>query len=428
MSRHVVIFAAFSLLWMAAACNPRYCAGNPDDDCRKSWDAGPQVCKGNDDCAAPTGVCDIDGSMMCVQCTISEPGACSGVTPVCVSNQCQKCTAHAQCATSNVCLPDGSCADGQQVAYVASGGSGTACTKASPCGTLDDGVKAGRPYVKVAAGAVTDTKTTTIDGRTVTILADPGAQVSRTNAGVILQVQNDGADVKIFDLEITGGIGAANPAISIPSGGAPKLTLTRVTVDGNQGIGILTNAGMLTMSRSVVRVNTGGGISISGSQFDITNCFIVGNGGGASGLGGVEFAQILTVGTHRLDFNTITSNLGPITIPENTGVNCATIGTPLIFDSNIIYGNAVNGGGQQLGGSPMCSATYSDVGPDPAAGGTNINMAPMFVSAPQNNFHLMATSPAKDVADPAATLAEDIDGDVRPQGPRRDMGADEIQQ
>jgi hypothetical protein len=293
---------------------------------------------------------------------------------------------------------------------------------------LDDGLKAGRPYVKVAAGTVTDTKTTIIDGRAVTILADPGAQISRSNAGVILQVQNDGADVNMFDLEITGGIGATNPAISIPSGGAPKLTLTRVTVDGNQGIGILTTAGTLTMSRSIVSLNTGGGISISGAQFDVTNCFIIGNGGGASGLGGVDLSQILTAGTHRLDFNTIAANLGPITIAVNTGVNCTTIGTPLVFDSNIIYGNAVNGGGQQLGGSPMCSASYSDVGPDPATGATNINAAPMFVSAAQNNFHLMASSPAKDVADPAATLADDIDGDVRPQGPRRDMGADEIKQ
>lgn len=448
MSRHVLILAALSLLGMAAACNPRYCAGNPDDDCRKSWDAGPQVCQGNDDCAAPTGVCDIDVTMMCVQCTVSEPGACSGVTPVCVSNQCQKCTAHGQCAASNVCLPDGSCADGQQVAYVANGGAGTVCTQASPCGTLDDGLKAGRPYVKVAAGTVTDTKTTTIDGRAVTILADPGAQVSRTNAGVILQVQNDGADVKIFDLEIMGGIGAANPAISIPSGGAPKLTLTRVTVDGNQGIGILaasgsltlsrssvstntgggisiSGSGALTMSRSTVRGNTGGGISVSGVQFDITNSFIVQNGGLLSLVGGIDLPQIAATGSHRLDFNTIAANAGNASV--NSGINCSTVVVPVVFNSNIIYGNVVSSGGKQLGGSLMCSAVYSDVGPDPSVGTGNINMDPMFVN-PQNNFHLMATSPAKDVADPAATLAEDIDGDVRPQGPRRDMGADEIQQ
>jgi hypothetical protein len=424
MNRHVLLLAACSLLNVATACNPRYCAGNPDNDCRKSWDAGPKLCKGDGDCAAPMGVCDLDATMMCVQCTPGEPGACSGATPACVANQCQKCTMHTQCAASNVCLPDGSCAAEQQVAYVASGGAGTTCTKASPCGTLDDGQKAGRPYVKVAAGTVTDIKTTTIDGRAVTILADPGAQISRTNAGVILQVQNDGADVQIFDLEIMGGIGAANPAISIPSGGAPKLTLTRVKVDGNQGIGILASAGMLTMSRSIVSTNTGGGISISGAEFQITNTMIVMNGGVTSASGGLKIDGITVAGTHALDFNTVTANIGPMTI--NTGITCGTVLVPLVFSSDIVYANIVSGGGVQLGGSANCSTTYSDIGPDTTPGTGNINLDPMFVSPLQANFHLKVTSPVKDVADPAATLIDDIDGDARPQGPRHDMGADEI--
>lgn len=281
MDRRILLLVGLSLLCSTAACNPRYCADHPYDDCRKSWDAGigPKSCKGDGDCTAPTAVCDLGATMTCVQCTTAEPGACSGATPACVSNQCQECTAHAQCTASNVCLPDGSCADEQQVAYVANGGSGTACTKVAPCGTLDNGVKAGRPFVKMATGTVADNQTTTIDGKAVTILADPGAKLSLAGPGVILRVQNDGADVKIFDLEITDGTGAANPALSIPTGGAPKLTLTRVVVDGNQGVGISAASGTLTMSRSIVTTNTGGGLSISGSQFNITNCFIVVNGG-----------------------------------------------------------------------------------------------------------------------------------------------------
>ena len=426
MDRRILLLAVLPCLWLAAACNPRYCAGNPYDDCRKTWDAGidgPELCKGNGDCAAPTGVCDIAGTMMCVQCTTAEPGACSGPTPACVSNQCQKCTAHAQCMASNVCLPDGSCADEQQVAYVANGGMGNVCTKASPCGTLDSGVKAGKPFVKMATGTVSDNKTTTIDGKSVTIFADPGAQLSRANAGVILQIQNDSADVKIFDLEITGGTGAANAAISIPNGGAPKLTLTRVTVDINQGVGISANAGTLTIAQSTVRGNTNGGLSISGAEFDISNSFIVQNGAVLSLIGGIDFPQISATGMHRLDFNTIASNGGNMSV--NSGINCSTVVAPVSFNSNIIYGNVVSAGGKQLGGSAMCTAIHSDVGPDPSAGTGNINMDPMFVNL-QNNFHLMSTSPAKDVADPAATIAEDIDGDLRPQGLRSDMGADEI--
>lgn len=432
MDRRVLLLATLSALCAIAACNPRYCADHPYRDCRLDWDAGPdgpKTCTGNSDCTAPTAVCDLGATMTCVQCTPAEPGACSGATPACVSNTCQKCTEHAQCSASNVCLPDGTCADEQQVAYVASGGTGTACTKAAPCGTLDSGVTANRPLVKVGAGTFADSQTTTIDAKAVTILADPGAKLDRAGDGVILEVKNDGADVKIFDLEITGGTGSSNPAISLPSGGAPKLTLTRVSVHDNQGVGILTTAGTLTMSRSTVRANTGGGVSISAAQFDITNCLIVENGGLTSGLGGVDISQILTpTGTHRLDFNTIALNAGPLAVAVNTGVNCTTIGTLLTFDSNIIHGNAVNGGGQQLGGSAMCVASYSDVGPDPAPGATNINMPPMFVNAAQGNFHLTSASPAKDTANPAAVMPDDIDGEARPQGARRDMGADEVKQ
>src|ERR1700733_10286633 len=101
------------------------------------------------------------------------------------------------------------------------------CTLELPCGTLDAGVKMNRPYVKIESGTVSDNKGTTIDGKAVTILADPGAKLTRAVPGVILQVQNDGADVKIYDLEFADGTGMNNPAISVPSGGAPKLALTR---------------------------------------------------------------------------------------------------------------------------------------------------------------------------------------------------------
>ena len=117
--------------------------------------------------------------MTCVQCTTDDSSACVGGTPVCVSNTCQKCTAHAQCA-SDVCLPDGSCADPalDQVAYVKVNGTGMVCSQLSPCGTLDIGLKKNKPYVKIASGIVTDSKTTTIDGKSVTILGDQGAKLS----------------------------------------------------------------------------------------------------------------------------------------------------------------------------------------------------------------------------------------------------------
>ncbi|MCP4446202.1 MAG: hypothetical protein GY811_12785 [Myxococcales bacterium] len=48
-----------------------------------------------------------------------------------------------------------------------------------------------------------------------------------------------------------------------------------------------------------------------------------------------------------------------------------------------------------------------------------------FVDAMNGNFHLASGSEGIDDANPAATLATDIDGDARPAG-MADMGADEF--
>jgi hypothetical protein len=95
---------------------------------------------------------------------------------------------------------------------------------------------------------------------------------------------------------------------------------------------------------------------------------------------------------------------------------------PFVLTNSIVYDN---GTGPQVEGA-NCSWTYSDIGPMGVSGTGNINAPPMFVNLMLGNFHLQSGSPAKDAADPAASLAVDIDGDTRPQGTGRDMGADEI--
>jgi len=56
---------------------------------------------------------------------------------------------------------------------------------------------------------------------------------------------------------------------------------------------------------------------------------------------------------------------------------------------------------------------------------SNIVQDPQFVDGMQNDFHLMASSPAIDAGTPVA-VTTDIDGDARPQGLGYDMGADEF--
>jgi len=399
-------------------------------------DNGPGKCSDDGDCLAPMGVCDLGVTNLCVVCTTAEAGACSGATPACIANTCQKCTAHAQCKVSGACLPDGSCADVTQVAYVQEGGLGKTCTRDAPCGILDEGVSVTRPYVKIQTGTVTADDQTMIDGKTVTILADPGAKLSRAGMGTILAIRGTGTDVAIFDLELTGATGTG-AAIAILNGGAPKLTLTHVLIDGNDGIGIDATAGSLTLSRSTVVRNKGGGLSIVSTKFDVTNNMIVDNGddgaggGTATVFGGVLINQIPS-GNRRFDFNTVSNNKAAAGL--TTGVACIII-PAVTFSGNIVFNNQ-NGAQLQVNTIGNCLWTFSDIGASPSGvmGGVsgNMNVDPDFVSPERSDYHLQPTTQVKDAADPSMTadpdIDVDIDGDRRPQGTFRDIGADEIKQ
>ncbi len=402
--------------------DPLWCPDEPGNTCTIP-DAPPTGCASNGECSTPTPVCDVTGSMSCVQCLPSAAAACVAATPVCGDDHaCRACEAHDECA-SGACLPDGSCAAETNVAYVGPAGSDNpSCSRAQPCTKLTRGLATSRLYVKLS-GTTDDGATVAIDNQDVTLLADAGAKLVRTSNGIVLEVRGT-SNVTIYDLEISGGSGAQGIGISLPTGNTATLSLVRAAIKQNAGGGIVASAGTLRSSRSSVLLNAGGGISLSSANFDLTNNVIASNGGSGSTFGGLKIDNITGSGTRRLDFNTIAANQAPATV--NTGISCGTVLAPLTFSNNIIYGNLVASGGKQLGGSIMCSATYSDIGPDASPGMGNINIDPMFANAAQQDFHLKAGSPAKDAADPASTLPHDIDGDPRPQGPGRDVGADEL--
>jgi len=417
----IVIVAS---MWTACHKDNDYCPGALHNDCSlidaaTIPDQGPTGCSSNTQCTAPTAVCDIP-TTTCVQCTSSEASACSGTSPYCGSGDtCRACEVHSECL-SDVCLPDGSCGTDTNVAYVDQAGTDNAmCTEAMRCTKIASALVTGRPYVKVTG---TITEPVSLTNKNITFLADPGAKLTESTNGIVLEVKGT-SQVQVRDLTISDGL-AAGIGVSMPPGNTATLTLRQVKLTNNSGGGIVASGGTLNVTRSTISGNAGGGFSLSSTQFTITNNFIAGNGGPSptNTIGGINLA-IVSASPHQLEFNTITANAGGMSV--NSGVNCGTVTVPVNLANNIIYGNLVSGSGKQLGGSVSCTASYSDIGPDITAGTGNINADPLFVNAGQSNYHLQAASPAKDSADPAATLNVDFDGDTRPQGPARDMGADE---
>jgi len=433
----VLITTAVGCDLLGRKLNPAFCAAHPDEvACRQAEpDAapdtpidGPPLCTANSDCQGSAGnpVCDLNDTKMCVQCTLTD-NPCPMAMPICLNKQCTKCTQHAQCM-SNVCLSDGTCADETKVAYVAPGGAGSECTKTAPCGTLAAGLNKSLSFVKIAAGTIADSNKTTIDGKPVTILAELGAKLNRTSSGVILEVTNSGADVQIFDLEIADATtSTGEPAISVPTGGMPKLTLTRVTIDRNQGLGISVAAGTLTMSRCTVQQNDGGGVQVTGVApvFNISNSFIVHNGratNNPSEIGGAALTP--NTSGSRFEHNTVAFN-------ENSGLTFrggVSCNAPMALASgNLLFHNTEsdgvggtktdattqNGGGCQFGNTKVIATD------DPGnLGFKQPGVAPY-------NFHLTSTSPPAVVDAAGVCSGIDVDGDVRPIGSGCDFGADE---
>lgn len=406
--------------------NPTYCRAHPSDaTCRLAFpDAGvdgPMHCTSSADCASPTAVCDVGGTMTCVQCTPSDVAACTGDMPACVDFTCQGCTTHAQCTASQACLPDGSCADPAQVAYVRADGAGTECTQAMPCATLGAAVSANRPIIKFATGTVADNKATMIQDRTITILAEAGATLARSNNGTIVEAR-DNTDLEIYDLEVSGGTGMSAPAISVPNG-TTKLALIRAKVRANQGLGISFAGSALTIAQSTIANNNAGGMQLTAGTFAIVGNIFVNNGTGTSNIGGLSISTLLNV-ANRLELNTFAKNATTDGLPS--ALNCVA-GTGFTARNNIMSNNGTLTQMEQVGGT--CLYTYSIIRPGTLPPGTGNSAAdPLFVNASMNDLHLQPTSPARRAADPATDLtglaARDIDGQARVAP--ADIGADQL--
>ena len=447
MTRFISSLALMLVAISTTACykdSPWYCEDQPNNHCGNE-DGFP--CQSREDCSAQEGkACtepDDDGFGICVQCTPSDATSCAAATPVCgADNLCRACSKHSDCSSA-VCLSDGSCGSEATIAYVAPSGMGSACSKAAPCGTMAAAVTTGKAIIKVATGLVKSNQATIIDGKAVTIFAEEGAKLDRDGDGAVLEVRSAGADVKIFDLEISGATGSsgANGVDVNPNGGSPKLALTRVTLTGNQGLGLSVQGGSvmishsiiasntggamsivggaLTLSQSTINGNAGGGILVSNATFDISNNFIYRNGNSTTAtVGGASLAPMASSAS-VFAFNTVVDNQIQNSGALAGGVFCDTSGFAAV--NNIVVRNYVSNDANRANAntSGICTFPSSAV----AASVTGLS----FVRPDDNpyDYHLLAGSSAIDQATTASLVVVDADGDVRPQGAQKDIGADE---
>jgi hypothetical protein len=395
MTTRLLLFAALlGLIVSSVSCgdtkNPNYCPGrNPDNNCVE-----PVVCTDNSPCAAPTGVCDTQ-TMTCVQCTSAMASACAGTTPTCgPDNTCGACAAHSECAGTRACLPDGSCAASDQVAYVSAAPDGTdnqMCSFASPCTRVAAALATGRPYVKFHG--VIDEAVVVSGGRSVTFLADPGAQLTRSaGSGAIVTVQDDRTSLSIYDLSISNapnnlsGIGCVIPA----GAGAPSLSLIRASITNNPG----------------------GGVSVASGTFIIVGNTFFNNGGNTSLAGGISIGTAPSA-TNRLEFNSFALN----TAQDGVGPAIHCIAGGFIAKNNIMSANRTpSAGTNQFSGT--CTHAFSIVRPGMVPTGTNNSGSdPLFRDAARGDLHLQAMSPARGAADPGSDLtgvaSRDVDGTRR---------------
>jgi len=384
------------------------------EHCGYVVDARP-MCSGDPDCAGSPNApyCELTGGV-CVECYNDTQCAGKPETPFCDETTflCTSCITNMDCP-SGVCLPTGVCGDDASVAYVdpAMGTDNADCKQLTPCKTIDAALLTKKPFVHLK-GMLKEA--VVVDGQTVTFVAEPGTTL--TVMGVVITVTH-GADLSIYGLTIIG-----NGEKGIVADMNSTLRLTGVTVTGcdmhdKRAIEIK-NATFL-MSRSTVHSNGGGGVLADANAiYQITNSFIYRNGADDSAVGGLSLASSNPL-FNRFELNTIVDNRAKTAAG---GVQCAS---SQAAPNNIIvrnYSAGLNLATTQTGLTPSCNFAESLQGTD---------VEPFAFVMPDGtgpwDYHITAGSMAIDRG-VASEVHIDFDGEMRPMGPKIDVGADEFPQ
>jgi len=424
-----LLVASFASLGFGAGCMKKsetYCTKHGAEDpanCPRPDAAN--ACMANTDCTdtPATGVCNT-GTGSCVQCNAAsaQTTACDGETPICGdTDTCRGCTSHGECA-SDVCLPDGSCGNMDEVAYVAPTGSGSDCTKLLPCDKVQKAlaVTPERRYIKLTGTVV---EPVLIDNRDVTLLGAVGATIANSaNDTTNLEIKGT-SRVVVYGIQIGDGNGRTF-GVRVDAGPTGSLVLERVRVTDNQLGGVSVIGGQLSVQRSTIANNDRGGIVVrsTAAKFDIRNNFIYSNGSGsgtnASLYGGVLIEADVT---GKLQFNTVAYNEA-LGTQNRAGIAC--YGLTNNADGNLVYGNRDGIGAAdtllQMGGDCPRGTSYP-------LGGGDLGFRNPSLSTP--DLHLTPLTPTT-VLDAGgmcqASNSVDVDGQTRPNGGSCDVGADEL--
>ena len=370
----------------------------------------------------------------CVACRADVAADCRGNAPVCDSGACRGCKEHDECA-SGACGTDGSCIDPSQIEYVSKTGSSTGnCTNVNPCNSIEHALALNRTYIVIEAGTYQGTTNYTLIASRWFI--GRGAPIITTTAkGAIFTV---GAiiDAHFAHLQISGASDTGTntfdgTAIYCSNASASgTIDLDDVSVYSNSGSGIESRVCAMTVRRSRFRSNLNDGLFVQ-ANLNVDRTEFSGNG-----FDGLDFdgfsAHVSNVYAFHNSRNGIEYNsdsagnsISFSTTVDNghygiAGYQQATSGHTVAITNDVVARNAL--GGIDCSGTTGCiyDGTISMTGSD---------VSPLHFKSPDTqpyDYHLLAGSSAIDAA-ATSTLDHDYDGDPRPRGAGRDVGADEAQ-
>lgn len=359
----------------------------------------------------------------CVECV--APADCPAERPICDSNACRGCRLDAECP-SGACGDDGGCLEEGEVVYLdPSGNDAGTCSRTAPCRTLAFAVSVTtntRNHIVLAQGAYAWGYTTVSpDSTTASYLFIHGH-----GAGVAAPVGGDGSvlaftlGATLRDLAVDGK--SSDEALNLS---AATFVLERVTTRAGTGIALFTSATVRELVHETP--NSRAIVLLTGAQLTLEGGVIRGGYRGidAENFGtNVQISNLLAYGTTDLALNLekasgeiTSSTIADAGADSGTGPRAVSCSALVTIRSSIIWTPGASSRVPMQG----CNSISTIAGPVAVSGASNSN--PSFVNAAMRDYHLAPNSPARDAVDTGPP--KDFEGDLRPQGSRFDIGADE---